>query len=59
MLVIIAVLCIPVMLFGKPIFTLMQQKKAKTQDLDKLVSGEGTIFTAFISLTHEDHEYQM
>lgn len=36
-LVIIAVLCVPVMLFGKPIYLLMQQKKAKTRDLDKMI----------------------
>lgn len=36
-LVIIAVICVPIMLFGKPIHHMMQQKKAKTRDLDKMI----------------------
>uniref|UniRef100_A0A0N5ABB5 V-type proton ATPase subunit a n=1 Tax=Syphacia muris TaxID=451379 RepID=A0A0N5ABB5_9BILA len=36
-LVIVAVLCIPVMLFGKPIYMLVQQKKAKNRELDKMI----------------------
>lgn len=42
-LVIVAVVCIPIMLFGKPIYILMQQKKAKQALSDNMVSGLGSL----------------
>lgn len=36
-LVLVAISCVPVMLFGKPVYILMQQKKAKKALSDNMV----------------------
>jgi hypothetical protein len=38
-LVVVAVICIPIMLFGKPVYILMQQKKAKKALGDNMVKN--------------------